>query len=172
MKKTLSMAMLIATVIMMSGCSSSDKALSWVDVNANDVPQTVTKAPTKTKQTVNTVVVTDAAAEKAAQEAINKDVQTIREEVEVVFGDASQLKTNSVVVGVFSQIDNAKNYYSRMAGRGFTPLVVKNAAGLYRVVAFSSDSASEAWAQRNAIREAYASDGANLCDRAWVLVKK
>lgn len=163
MKKLILLAVTVISAISMSSCASSEKALSWVDVNGDLATPVATVNRQSTSTRAN-------AKESAAVETIKQDAQTKSESVEVVFGDASNLKNYNVIVGVFSKIDNAKNYYTRMADRGYTPLVVMNPNGLYRVVAYSSDSAAQALEQRNYIRTTYASDGTNLCDRAWILI--
>lgn len=170
MKKNLLMAFAVLfSTFAFSSCVSSEKALSWVDVNGSS-PIVVNNNPVNEVKSNAPVVVNNSKEEQKAQQVILSDNTSKYENVEVVVGNASDLRKYSVVVGVFGNLDNAKNYAARMQSRGFSPLIVKNPAGLYRVVTYSSDSAAGALSTRDDVRVKYASDGTNLCDKAWILL--
>ena len=85
---------------------------------------------------------------------------------------ADQAKINNnynVVVGAFGSKANASAYQSKMAGRGYSAFLIQNAAGLYRVIAFSSPSYDEANNAKNTLRAKYATDDPGTCPAAWIL---
>ena len=160
MKKTFWMALAVTAIsLILSGCSS-EKALTWVDpngINSNATPKTTITTTNTTKRVV-------------APTSINDDGTTRRDNVMVEDDDQSLLKSYNVVVGAFGNKSNALNYKNRMISRGYAAYLVKNAGGLYRVVAYSSDDANSAVDARNTIRATYAGDGANLSSAAWILI--
>lgn len=169
MKKNLLMTFaVIFSAFALTSCSSTDKALSWVDVNRDNIK--MDRTPTEIVAPGNTLDLNNKADDEA-KKVIFSDNTSKYENVEVVVGNESDLHKYSVVVGVFGNLNNAKNYSARMQSRGFNPLIVKNPAGLYRVVTYSSDSASSALSTRNDVRVKYAADGNNLCDKAWILLR-
>jgi cell division protein FtsN len=77
--------------------------------------------------------------------------------------DAALLKDYNVIVGSFGQLTNAEATKSKFAGRGYNSFIVRNDAGMYRVVAGGYDTRESAEAVRDAIRNADVKD-------AWLLI--
>mgnify|MGYP002523989064 CR=1 FL=1 len=87
------------------------------------------------------------------------------ESVSLVNG--APLKAYSVVVGSFSVQSNANALSATLAGRGYTPRVVRaivNGADWYRVIATSYDTKAEAAQSRAALQSQYKD--------AWLLYQK
>lgn len=94
-----------------------------------------------------------------------------QEKVSVVnSGDAALLRDYNVIVGAFGVIGNANNFVAKMQQRGYTAFLVRNEAGLYRVVAASYDNRSQAAAVRDEIRTKFANDDPGTCPGAWLLI--
>jgi len=76
----------------------------------------------------------------------------------------SPLKRYSVVVGSFSNRDNADNFTDKLKGLGYEIIVVQNEQGLYRVITHTTNSIDNAVQQVKKIRTKYAD--------SWILVLK
>lgn len=88
------------------------------------------------------------------------------ENVTVVTG--SPLKAYSVVVGAYGIKANAEATQSFLTGNGYPAQIVLNEErGLFRVVAFSSDSKAEAAQKRDIVKNLR-----NDFAEAWLLYKK
>ncbi|MCL1938087.1 MAG: SPOR domain-containing protein [Candidatus Azobacteroides sp.] len=79
--------------------------------------------------------------------------------------DGSGVKPYSVVIGSFVNKTNAESLKDRMRARGYNTFLVKNEKGMYRVIAASFDSRSEAIQLRERIKDKYDSEFAD----AWLL---
>ena len=105
--------------------------------------------------------------EKPATETVvvdNADNVPVRQEaLSVVNG--SGLKSFNVVVGSFSVRANAEGLQNTLKNRGYDAQVAYNSAiNMYRVVAATSDTKSEAVSKRDALRSQYPD--------AWLLFNK
>ena len=90
------------------------------------------------------------------------NVQVRQENYSLVSG--SGLKNFSVVVGSFSVLANAEGLQAQLKDKGYDAQIVKNESrNMYRVVAATFDSKSEATASRNDFRAKYPD--------AWLLAK-
>ena len=78
--------------------------------------------------------------------------------------EARAQKHYHVVVGSFGKQDNATRLRSLLASQGYTPIVVVNEAGMYRVIIISCETYDEAHKVANVVR-------ANYPD-AWILSQK
>ena len=94
----------------------------------------------------------------------NRDNVVVRSEnFSVVSGPA--LKAFGVVVGSFSLKANAEGLLNTLQNSGYTPSIVYNAErNMYRVVATSYDSKSDAARSRDQLRGTY--------QGAWLIFKK
>ena len=72
-----------------------------------------------------------------------------------------------VIIGSFRNPDNAKKYQSQIRNDGFTPEVLKNEAGLYRVSVMATDEIEVARDKIRQIREKFA----KYFD-TWLLIQK
>lgn len=102
---------------------------------------------------------------------VNSADKDRQEKVSVVnASDAALLRNYNVVVGAFSNINNANNFVAKMQQRGYQAFLVRNANGLYRVVADSYDYRDQAVASRDQIKTKYANDDPGTCPEAWLLI--
>lgn len=72
-----------------------------------------------------------------------------------------------VIVGSFSSNDNAKKLKSEMISKGFSPVIMQNEAGMYRVSIVQTNSESEARAVITQVRSRFAEH-----KDTWLLKKK
>ena len=118
-----------------------------------------------TPQTTTPVAVTPAAPVTTTPAADYSNVAVRTESVSLVNG--APLKAYSVVVGSFSVQSNATALSNTLAGKGYTPRVVRaavNGADWYRVIATSYDTKAEAAQSRAALEGQYPG--------AWLLYQK
>jgi cell division protein FtsN len=69
--------------------------------------------------------------------------------------DGLGIKQYSVVIGSFLSKTNAESLKSRMQNNGYIPVLAQNEKGMYRVLIATFDNKSDAYAQRDAIKELY-----------------
>jgi len=112
----------------------------------------------ETVQPVEEIAVVTPVVEKPATETVvvdNADNVPVRQETLSVVNGAG-LKNFNVVVGSFSVKANAEGLQSTLRSRGYDAQVAYNQAiNMYRVVAATSDSKSEAVSKRDALRSQY-----------------
>ena len=157
MKKTLLMGAAICAVFAMTSCKSKESAYKKAYEKAKAQQENVVPVTPATPQTTTPVAVTPAA------DYSNVAVRT--ESVSLVNG--APLKAYSVVVGSFSVQSNATALSNTLAGKGYTPRVVRaavNGADWYRVIATSYDTKAEAAQSRAALEGQYPG--------AWLLYQK
>ncbi len=82
--------------------------------------------------------------------------------------DKAQNEANNffVILGSFSQLDNAKNYRETLLNRGFTPIILHSETGYYRVCVNSYQSEMEARKRVAQIRQTYSE-----YSDVWLLIK-
>ena len=161
MNKKVMMGAALATVFAMTSCKSSESAYkkAYEKAKAQQTEQTAATqvTPVQTTQNVSVTPVDNT-------DYSNVAVRT--ENVTVVTGNP--LKSYSVVVGAYSIKANADRTCDFIASKGYQPQIVMNQErGLYRVVAFTSDSKAEAARTRDVVKN-LRSDFAE----AWLLYQK
>lgn len=84
-------------------------------------------------------------------------------------GDQSANADNTffVIIGSFSQLDNAKNYRTTLLGEGFTPIILHSETGYYRVCTNSYKSEGEARSRVTQVRQAFPK-----YSDVWLLIKE
>lgn len=153
-------------------------ALSAVAFTSCKSKRTLTDAaivasPAQEVKEVSPITYTQPAATPAPAPApvVNTADKDRQEKVTVVnASDAALLRNYNVIVGAFGNINNANNFVAKMQQRGYQAFLVKNASGLYRVVASSFDYREQAVASRDEIKTKYANDDPGTCPAAWLLV--
>jgi cell division protein FtsN len=113
------------------------------------------------------VAVSRAEAEMKKEDAAEKDTITVREEklVESV-GTPVPKEKYFVIIGSFRVPENVEKYKKEMQAEGFSPFVLRNAEGLYRVAVFSYDDEQRAREKVHAIKRAFPQH-----DDTWLLIK-
>ena len=82
--------------------------------------------------------------------------------------DKAQNETNNffVILGSFSQLDNAKNYRETLLNKGFTPIILHSETGYYRVCVNSYQNEGDARTRVAQIRQTYPE-----YSDVWLLIK-
>ncbi|WP_347839198.1 SPOR domain-containing protein [uncultured Draconibacterium sp.] len=81
--------------------------------------------------------------------------------------NANAGNTFFVILGSFSQLDNAKNFRTTLLDEGFTPIILHSETGYYRVCVNSYKSESEARSRVSQVRNAFAK-----YSDVWLLIKE
>ncbi|MDX1283384.1 MAG: SPOR domain-containing protein [Draconibacterium sp.] len=83
--------------------------------------------------------------------------------------DRSQNEGNTyfVIIGSFSQLDNAKNYRTTLLDEGFTPIILHSETGYYRVCVNSYKNEGEARGRVTQVRQAFPK-----YSDVWLLIKE
>ncbi|MCR4836372.1 MAG: SPOR domain-containing protein [Bacteroidaceae bacterium] len=159
MKRNLILSMAILAAFALVSCKSTessykkayDKAKQQEQAQQVNTPVQVTPVVTPV-QTVTPVTTT--------QSEDNSDLRT--ENLTAVSGT---LKAYNVVCGSFRSLDNANNLCSTLKNKGYSAIIAQNpATGMYRVIATSTDTKSDAVSSRDKLRSTYPD--------AWVLYAK
>lgn len=131
----------------------------------------IVAAPTQDVKEVAPITYTKPAQQTAPAPVVNAADKDRQEKVSVVNpGDAALLRNYNVIVGAFGNINNANNFVAKMQQRGYNAFLVKNASGLYRVVASSFDYREQAVASRDEVKTKFANDDPGTCPAAWLLI--
>ena len=156
MKRNLILSMAILAAFALVSCKSTessykkayDKAKQQEQAQQVNTPVQVTPVVTPV-QTVTPVTTT--------QPEDNSDLRT--ENLTAVSGT---LKAYNVVCGSFRSLDNANNLCSTLKNKGYSAIIAQNpATGMYRVIATSTNTKSDAISSRDKLRSTYPD--------AWVL---
>ena len=159
MKRNLILGMAILAAFAFVSCKSTessykkayDKARQQEQAQQATAPVQVTPVVAPV-QAVTPVV--------AQQQEDNSDLRT--ESLTAVSGT---LNAYNVVCGSFKSLDNANNLCSTLKNKGYSAIIAQNpATGMYRVIATSSSSKSDAVASRDKLRSTYPD--------AWLLYAK
>jgi cell division protein FtsN len=152
MKKNFLMAAAIIVACAFVGCKSNQKSMQSLYEQATEQETAAAVqevAPvTPTRQAFSTATKTSDRTER---------VTTLNS------ADAGLLKDYNVIVGSFGQLTNAEATKNKMISRGYNSFIVRNEAGLYRVVAGRYDTRDAAESVRDAIRSTDVPD-------AWLLI--
>lgn len=153
MKKYMVLCAGLCVALAFTSCKSSESAYRKAYEKAQAQEQTnVVSQPTEEIAVVTPVV------EKQATETVvvdNADNVPVRQEALSVVNGAG-LKSFNVVVGSFSVRANAEGLQNTLKNRGYDAQVAYNQAiNMYRVVAATSDSKSEAVSKRDVLRSQY-----------------
>ena len=160
MKKYFVLCVGFCAALAMTSCKSSESAYK----NAYEKAKAQEQAqPAQTQEPVNVVAPVETKPVTETRVVDNVDnVQVRQEDYSLVSG--AGLKNFSVVVGAFSVRANAEGLQQQLKDAGYDAQIVKNEArNLYRVIAATFDSKSEAARSRNEFRAKYPD--------AWLLAK-
>ena len=153
MKKYMVLCAGLCVALAFTSCKSSESAYRKAYEKAQAQEQT-NVAP----QPVEEIAVVTPVVEKPATDTVdvdNADNVPVRQETLSVINGAG-LKNFNVVVGSFSVRANAEGLQNTLKNRGYDAQVAYNSAiNMYRVVAATSDSKSEAVSKRDALRSQY-----------------
>lgn len=93
---------------------------------------------------------------------------SVRKE-QVTFTQQEDKSDNSyfVIIGSFSQLENAKNYRESLLNEGFTPIILHSETGYYRVCVNSFKNEQEARTRVTELRQAFPK-----YSDSWLLIKE
>jgi cell division protein FtsN len=114
---------------------------------------------------------TNTEADKPVAPAADEKPISIRKE-QVSFTDQQDKAQNEgntyfVILGSFSQLENAKNYRTTLLDEGFTPIILHSETGYYRVCVNSYKNEKEARSRVAQIRQAF-----DKYADVWLLIKE
>jgi cell division protein FtsN len=79
----------------------------------------------------------------------------------------NEANTYFVILGSFSQLDNAKNYRTQLLDEGFTPIILHSETGYYRVCVNSYKNETDARSRVAQVRQAFPK-----YSDVWLLIKE
>lgn len=163
MKKYMVLCAGLCVAVAFTSCKSSESAYRKMYEKA----QAQDRQTGATEQNTEEIAVVAPVVEKPATETVvvdNADNVPVRSESLSVVNGAG-LKSFGVVVGSFSVKANAESLQSTLKSRGYDAQVAFNASNqMYRVVASTFDSKTDAVRSRNELRAQYPD--------AWLLYNK
>lgn len=151
---------LIAIVLVFTACKTTKK---MAESPYTTEPATQPKVFSVPGSTENTVKETQKVADEKPI-AIRKEQVTFTQQA-----DKSLNESNSyfVIIGSFSQLENAKNYRETLLKEGFTPIILHSETGYYRVCVNSYNNEKEARARVSQVRQAFPK-----YSDIWLLIKE
>ncbi len=143
----------VVLLFLFSGCGSTKKTTKQtIESEKSKVPVEVSRAEKELKKEDQQV----------------KDTVTVREEKLVETPESPVPKEKYfVIIGSFRVPENVGKYMQQMRDEGFSPFVLRNEEGLYRVAVFSYDDENRAREKVHAIWKAFPQHG-----DTWLLIKK
>jgi len=172
MKKNMILCAGVCVALALTSCGKgSESAYRKAYLKAQEAQQTaqqIDDAAQNVQEVVTTPVVTTTpvTATPATQTTVvdNYDNVSVRQE-QVLLVSGSGLKSYSVVVGAFGLRSNAEGLQQTLKNNGYDAQIVKNEErGLFRVIASTFDSKSDAARSRDELRGKYPD--------AWLLYNK
>ena len=150
----------IAVVLILSACKTTKQAAQSPYTTDPTVQPKVFSVPASSSE--SEVKATKIADEKPI--AVRKEQVTFTQQE-----DKSQNETNSyfVIIGSFSQLENAKNYRETLLNEGFTPIILHSETGYYRVCTNSYKNELEARSRISQVRQAFPK-----YSDIWLLIKE
>lgn len=166
MKKTILSVFVLAAIL--SSCKIFEKSGKNKEVAPQ---QTETTAPPKVFSAENTVptVRENPTSDQMYAKPESKPISMRKENFTFSQQDDQASYGNKnffVIVGSFSNYDNANRLKADLQGKGFSPIVLKSETGYYRVCVNSYTDEADARAKVSEIRQKYS----NFSD-CWLLIK-
>ncbi len=163
----------IAIILMvLAVVTSSCKIFQKSSGQAESEYTTDTTAPTKVFTVPGSeTTTTQPTAVTKPEPVVDEKPIAIRKE-QVSFTNQTDQTANAgntffVILGSFSQLDNAKNYRTTLIDEGFTPIILHSETGYYRVCVNSYKSESEARGRVAQVRNAFPK-----YSDVWLLIKE
>jgi len=139
---------LIIAITVLSSCASLNKGSSSFD--DSDSPYVTEESKPKVKETPKP-----------------KEIVVKEEKVKVVDTTEDEVFKYYVIIGSFKVLDNAKNYKTQLIKEGFTPIILENENGLYRVSVSAYNDEGPARSKIGNIRAGY-----EKYSDVWLLIRK
>lgn len=153
--------LLTALVLVFSACKTTKQPAQSQYTSDNTATKVFT-VPGSETQTV---------ADKPVQPVADDKPIAVKKE-QVSFTDQQARSENEgntffVIIGSFSQLENAKNYRTTLLDEGFTPIILHSETGYYRVCVNSYKNEKEARSRITQIRQ-----GFEKYSDVWLLIKE
>jgi len=159
MKKIVFFALILGVAF--SGCKSKRQiATSPYTTDPTEQPK-VFSVPTSDTETVE---------KEEPKVADEKPIAMRKEQVTFTSQEDksnNEVNTYFVIIGSFSQLENAKNYRETLIDQGFTPIILHSETGYYRVCVNSHKNETEARSRVAQIRQAFPQ-----YSDVWLLIKE
>lgn len=155
----------VCSVILLSSCKTvKQPAQSPYTTDPTEQPK-VFSVPASSTQTVTEE------PKKETTPAVSERPIAVRSE-QVSFTEQADRTDNAnnsyfVIIGSFSQLENAKNFRQTAINEGFTPIILHSETGYYRVCVNSYKSETEARSRVAQVRQAFPK-----YSDVWLLVKE
>ena len=155
------LAITIVLVLVFAACKTTKQAAQSPYTTDPTAQPKVFSVPTS-----NTETVTKEETKKADEEAISMRKEQVSFTQQA---DRASNETNTffVIIGSFSQLENAKNYRETLLGEGFTPIILHSETGYYRVCVNSYKNEQEARTRVSQVRQSYPK-----YSDIWLLIKE
>lgn len=157
MKRNLFIGLTLISAIALVSCKSSESSYkkAYEKAQAQEQTQQQTSEPVQVQPVVTPV---------QPVTPVQEDNSDLRSESLTALNGGT-LKAYNVVCGSFSRIENANNLCTTLKNRGYSAIIAQNpSTGMYRVIATSSATRSEAVSSRDKLRATYPD--------AWLLYVK
>ncbi|MCQ2113010.1 MAG: SPOR domain-containing protein [Bacteroidaceae bacterium] len=152
MKRNLILGLAIVSALAFVSCKSTESSYkkAYEKAKAQEQTQQQTAEPIQV-----TPVVTPVQTVTPVQAAPAEDNSGLRSE-RLTAMNGGAIKAYNVVCGSFKSLDNANNLCSTLKNKGYAAVVAQNPeTGMYRVIATSSDTKSDAVSTRDKLRGTY-----------------
>ncbi|HPF50276.1 MAG TPA: SPOR domain-containing protein [Draconibacterium sp.] len=151
---------LTALVFLFSACKTFKQPAQSEYTTDNTATKVFTVPGTETKP-----------ADKPVQPVVDEKPIAVRTE-QVSFTDQDDRSGNEdntyfVIIGSFSQLENAKNYRTTLLDEGFTPIILHSETGYYRVCVNSYKNEKEARSRIAQVRQSF-----DKYSDVWLLIKE
>jgi len=157
MKKVFLFALIIGVTLF--SCKTTKKTAK----SAYEPATTQTNTTTK----IFTVPKTTATSAKTSGTTSEKPITTRKEAITFTQPEDQNQNSFFIIIGSFSNLDNAKKFQQTLIGEGFKPIIVQSETGFYRVTVDSFNEETPARSRLLQIRQ----DFPKYAD-TWLLVKK
>jgi len=152
--------LLTALVLVFSACKTTKQPAQSEYTTDNTTTKVFTVPGSDTKT-----------ADKPVHSVVDEKPIAVRSE-QVSFTDqqakaANEGNTYFVIIGSFSQLENAKSYRTTLLDEGFTPIILHSETGYYRVCVNSYKNEREARSRIAQIRQSF-----DKYSDVWLLIKE
>jgi cell division protein FtsN len=160
--------LVMVAALAIGGCKSKKQlAQSQYTSDPTEQPKVFTVPDSEPKEETSTAQPQQVKEETAQPE--EKPISMRKEQVSFTSqADKTENESNTyfVILGSFSQLDNAKNYREDLLNQGFTPIILHSETGYYRVCVDSYQNELDARTRVAQIRRTYPK-----YSDVWLLIK-
>jgi cell division protein FtsN len=150
----------IVSVLVLAACKTTKQTAQSPYTTEPTTQPKVFSVPASNTETVTTTE----AKEEEQPISMRKEQVSFTQQSDRVTNE-----TNSffVIIGSFSQLENAKNYRETLLSEGFTPIILHSETGYYRVCVNSYKNEQEARSRVSQVRQAFPK-----YSDIWLLIKE